>query len=66
MSPLPPRNREMQQMPTRTEMDEVQREVYELRRRLRALEKSGLAAAASVAPSPKATKKPAGARGERR
>jgi hypothetical protein len=34
---------EMQQMPTRTEMDEVQREVYELRRRLRALEKSGRA-----------------------
>ena len=32
---------EMQQIPTRTEMDEVQREVYELRRRLRALEKSG-------------------------
>ena len=32
---------EMQQMPTRTEMDEVQREVYELRRRLRALEKVG-------------------------
>jgi len=31
---------EMQQIPTRTEMDEVQREVYELRRRLRALEKS--------------------------
>ena len=29
---------EMQQTPTRTEMDEVQREVYELRRRLRALE----------------------------
>ena len=35
---------EMQQIPTRTEMDEVQREVYELRRRLRALEKSGEAA----------------------
>ena len=34
---------EMQQMPTRTEMDEVQREVYELRRRLRALEKAGAA-----------------------
>ena len=49
---------EMQQMPTRTEMDEVQREVYELRRRLRALEKSGMAAAAPGAPSPKATKKP--------
>ena len=32
---------EMQQIPTRTEMDEVQREVYELRRRLRALERSG-------------------------
>ena len=49
---------EMQQMPTRTEMDEVQHEVYELRRRLRALEKSGMAAAAPGTPSPKATKKP--------
>ena len=48
---------EIQQMPTRTEMDEVQREVYELRRRLRALEKSGMAAAAGT-PSPKATKRP--------
>jgi len=49
---------EIQQMPTRTEMDEVQREVYELRRRLRALEKSGMAAAAAETPSPKATKRP--------
>ena len=49
---------EMQQMPTRTEMDEVQREVYEMRRRLRALEKSGRSAAAPGAPLPKATKKP--------
>jgi polyhydroxyalkanoate synthesis regulator phasin len=57
---------EMQQMPTRTEMDEVQREVYELRRRLRALEKSGMAAAAPEAPAPKATKKPAAARNKRR
>jgi class III poly(R)-hydroxyalkanoic acid synthase PhaE subunit len=32
---------EIQQMPTRTEVDEVQRGVYELRRRLRALEKAG-------------------------
>ena len=38
---------EMQQTPTRTEMDEVQREVYELRRRLRALERSGIAASRS-------------------
>jgi len=57
---------EMQQMPTRTEMDEVQREVYELRRRLRALEKSGMAAAAPGVTSPKATKKPAAARNKRR
>jgi len=49
---------EIQQMPTRTEMDEVQREVYELRRRLRALEKSGMAAAAAGTPSPKVTKRP--------
>jgi len=35
---------EMQQIPTRTEMDEVQREVYELRRRLRAFERRELAA----------------------
>jgi len=49
---------EMQQMPTRTEMDEVQREVYELRRRLRALEKSGRAPAAPAAALPNATKKP--------
>ena len=48
---------EMQQTPTRTEMDEVQREVYELRRRLRALEKSGVPAAASP-PSPNNAKKP--------
>jgi polyhydroxyalkanoate synthesis regulator phasin len=57
---------EMQQMPTRTEMDEVQREVYELRRRLRALEKSGTAAAAPGITAPKATKKPAAARNQRR
>jgi hypothetical protein len=50
---------EMQRMPTRTEMDEVQREVYELRRRLRALEKkSGVSAAAPGTSAPKATKKP--------
>ena len=47
----------MQQMPTRTEMDEVQREVYELRRRLRALEKSGMAAAAPGAPVAKGDEK---------
>ena len=43
---------EMQQTPTRTEMDEVQREVYALRRRLRALERSGVAA---TVPSPALT-----------
>jgi len=36
----------------------VQREVYELRRRLRALEKSGRAPAAPAAALPNATKKP--------
>ena len=48
---------EMQQMPTRTEMDEVQREVYELRRRLRALERSGVATALPNTPRPDVTKK---------
>jgi polyhydroxyalkanoate synthesis regulator phasin len=48
---------EIQQMPTRTEMDEVQREVYELRRRLRALERPGIATAVSNAPSPNAMRK---------
>ena len=57
---------EMQQMPTRTEMDEVQREVYELRRRLRALEKSGMAAATPGVTSAKAIKRPAAARSKRR
>ena len=55
---------EMQQMPTRTEMDEVQREVYELRRRLRALEKGGATAAVPRAPSSIAAKTPR--RGARR
>jgi polyhydroxyalkanoate synthase subunit PhaE len=55
---------EMQQMPTRTEMDEVQHTVYELRRRLRALEKSGVATAAPTPRPPEATKKPG--RGSRR
>jgi polyhydroxyalkanoate synthesis regulator phasin len=49
---------EIQQMPTRTEMDEVQREVYELRRRLRALERSGIAAVEPATRSPSAAKKP--------
>jgi polyhydroxyalkanoate synthase subunit PhaE len=49
---------EMQQTPTRTEMDEVQREVYELRRRLRALEKAGAPAAVPRAPSSIAAKTP--------
>src|SRR5260370_39723301 len=48
---------EIQQMPTRTEMDEVQREVYELRRRLRALERPGGATAVSNASSPNAMQK---------
>ena len=55
---------EMQQTPTRTEMDEVQREVYELRRRLRALERSGVAIAVPGTPSPNAAKKRS--RGSRR
>jgi polyhydroxyalkanoate synthesis regulator phasin len=49
---------EMQQTPTRTEMDEVQREVYELRRRLRALEKRGAPAAVPSIPSSIATRTP--------
>jgi poly[(R)-3-hydroxyalkanoate] polymerase subunit PhaE len=43
---------ELQQTPTRTEMDEVQREVYELRRRLRTLERSLMPPAIRAAPSP--------------
>jgi polyhydroxyalkanoate synthase subunit PhaE len=49
---------EMQQMPTRTEMDEVQRAVYELRRQLRALQKSDTAPAAPNDSLRKSTKKP--------
>lgn len=47
---------EMHQMPTRTEMDEVQREVYELRRQLRALRHDSMSveAPASAAPRPAA------------
>ena len=56
---------EMQQMPTRTEMDEVQHEVYELRRRLRALERARIAAAVPTAASPNTAKK-AGRGGARR
>jgi polyhydroxyalkanoate synthesis regulator phasin len=52
---------EMQQMPTRTEMDDLQREVYELRRRLRALEKRGAAAAVPGIPSSIGTKTRRGA-----
>jgi hypothetical protein len=48
---------ELQQMPTRTEVDELQREVYELRRRLRALEKSGTATALPNTRPPSTTKK---------
>ena len=57
---------EMQQTPTRTEMDEVQREVYALRRRLRGLERSGIAAAVPHAASPRAAKKADRSRGARR
>jgi len=57
---------EMQQTPTRTEMDEVQREVYDLRRRLRVLERSGIAAAVPHAASPRAAKKADRSRGARR
>jgi polyhydroxyalkanoate synthesis regulator phasin len=49
---------EMQQTPTRTEMDEVQREVYELRRQLRALQKMSAAAATPKVSQPKSTNKP--------
>jgi polyhydroxyalkanoate synthesis regulator phasin len=51
---------EMQQTPTRTEMDEVQREVYELRRRLRVLEKSGVTASVPTTRSQSAPKPPTG------
>ena len=57
---------EMQQTPTRTEMDEVQREVYELRRRLRALERAGIAEAVPPAAPPRVTKKAGRSRGARR
>jgi polyhydroxyalkanoate synthase subunit PhaE len=43
---------EMQQMPTRTEMDEVQQQVYELRQRLRALETAGPTGRAPESPRP--------------
>jgi polyhydroxyalkanoate synthesis regulator phasin len=56
---------EMQQTPTRTEMDEVQREVYELRRRLRALERSAIAAAVPTA-SQKPKKQAGRSRGAKR
>jgi len=56
----------MQQTPTRTEMDEVQREVYDLRRRLRVLERSGIAAAVPHAASPSAAKKAGRSRGAKR
>jgi len=44
----------------------VQREVYELRRRLRALERSEKAVAVPTAASPRATKKAGRSRGARR
>jgi|SRR5450755_1194532 polyhydroxyalkanoate synthase subunit PhaE len=50
---------EMQQMPTRTEMDEMQHAVYELRRQLRAMEKSVAANWPASGAARKATKKAA-------
>ena len=50
---------EMHHIPTRTEMDEVQRAVYELRRELRALHRQGEGELAQAAPAPRSGKRPA-------
>jgi polyhydroxyalkanoate synthesis regulator phasin len=57
---------EIQQTPTRTEMDEVQREVYALRRRLRALERSGVGLTVPTTTPPNVPKKAGRSRGVRR
>ena len=49
----------MHHIPTRTEMDEVQHAVYELRRELRALQRKGEGKLAKPAPTPRSGKRPA-------
>jgi hypothetical protein len=49
----------MHHIPTRTEMDEVQRAVYELRRELRTLQRKGEGELAQPAPAPRSGKRPA-------
>src|SRR5439155_23042345 len=49
----------MHHIPTRTEMDEVQRAVYELRREWRALRKEREDEAAKPPPAPSSSKRPA-------
>jgi len=49
----------MHHIPTRTEMDEVQHAVYELRRELRALQRKGEGKLAKPAPTPPSGKRPA-------
>ena len=49
----------MHHIPTRTEMDEVQHAVYELRRELRALQRKGEGKLAKPAPTPRSSKRPA-------
>lgn len=49
----------MHHIPTRTEMDEVQRAVYELRRELRALQRKGEGELAQPVPVPRSGKRPA-------
>ena len=49
----------MHHIPTRTEMDEVQHAVYELRRELRALQRKDEGKLAKPAPTPRSSKRPA-------
>jgi poly[(R)-3-hydroxyalkanoate] polymerase subunit PhaE len=49
----------MHHIPTRTEMDEVQRAVYELRRELRALHRKDEGEVAQPAPARRSGKRPA-------
>jgi hypothetical protein len=49
----------MHHIPTRTEMDEVQHAVYELRRELRVLQRKGEGELAKPAPTPRSGKRPA-------
>ena len=53
---------EMHHIPTRTEMDEVQRVVTELRRELRALKRDGVVEAEAAPAAKTARKRPAASR----